>query len=94
MIEELIFDTYLSISPKKFEIYLLNKKNLKNIYKEELYIEDVSDQIDYTLLSSFLDKNIFKIERLINNFLRSIVVIIETNQTLSFSIGMKKKKLW
>ena len=91
MIEELIFDTYLSISPKKFEIYLLNKKNLKNIYKEELYIEDDSDQIDYTLLSSFLDKNIFKIERLINNFLRSIVVIIETNQTLSFSIGMKKK---
>ncbi len=91
MTEELNFATYLSIAPKKFEIYLLNKKNLKNIYKEELYIENDSDQIDYTLLSSFLDKNIFKIERLINNFLRSIVVILENNQTLNFSIGIKKK---
>ena len=91
MTEELSFEVYLTISKDKYEIYLLNKKNLKNIYKEELYIENDSDQIDYTLLSSFLDKNIFKIERLINNFLRSIVVILENNQTLNFSIGIKKK---
>ena len=91
MTEELIFEVYLSISQKKFEIYLLDKKNLKNIYKEELILENDTGFIDYSLLSSFLDKNIFKIEKLIGNFLKNIVVIIENNQILNFSIGIKKK---
>ena len=91
MTDELSFEAYLSLSQKKFEIYLLDKKSLKNIYKEEVYLENSSDLFDYNLLHSFLDKNIFKIEKLIGTFLRSIVVIIENNQTLNCSIGIKKK---
>ena len=91
MTEELSFEVYLSISQKKFEIYLLDKKNLKNIYKEQVYLENVSYSIDYNLLYNFLDKNIFKIEKLIGNFLKSIVVIIENDKTLNCSIGIKKK---
>ena len=30
------FETYLSISPNKFGIYLFDKKNLKNLYKKEI----------------------------------------------------------
>ena len=89
MTDELSFEVYLSLSQKKFEIYLLDKKSLKNIYKEEVYLENSSDLFDYNLLHSFLDKNIFKIEKLIGTFLRSIVVIIENNQTLNCSIGIK-----
>ena len=62
MTDELSFKVYLSLSQNKFEIYLLDKKNLKNIYKEEVYLENGSDLIDYNLLHSFLDKNVFKIE--------------------------------
>ncbi len=91
MTEELSFEAYLSLSHKKFEIYLLDKKNLKNIYKEEVYLKNGSDLIDYNFLHSFLDKNIFKIEKLTGNFLRSIVVIIENDQTFNCSIGIKKK---
>ena len=91
MTEELDFEAYLIISQEKFGISLLDKKNLKNIYNEEIYIENHTDLIDYNLLSTFLDENIFKIEKLIGNFLKSIVVIIENNQTLNFSIGIKKK---
>ena len=91
MTEESIFQVYLVISKKKFEIYLLDKQNLKNIYKQELYLENDTDLIDYNLLSRFLDNNIFKIEKLIGNFLKSIIVIIENNQILNFSIGIKKK---
>ena len=91
MTEELSFEVYLSISQKKFEIYLLDKKNLKNIYQKEVYLKSDTDLIDYNKLNNFLDKNIFKIEKLIGNFLRSIVVIIENNKTLNFSIGIKKK---
>ena len=63
MTEELNFEVYLSISQKKFGIYLLDKKNLKNIYKEELYLKNDTDLIDYNLLINFLDNNIFKIEK-------------------------------
>ena len=91
MTEELSFEVYLSISQKKFEIYLLDKKSLKNIYQEEVYLKSDTGLIDYNQLNSFLDKNIFKIEKLIGNFLRSIVVIIENDQTLNCSIGIKKK---
>ena len=91
MTKELSFETYLSISQKKFSIYLLDKKNLKNIYKEEVHLENGSNLINYNLLKSFLDKNIFKIEKLIGSFLRGIVVIIENDQILNFSIGIKKK---
>ena len=91
MTEELSFEAYLSLSQNKFQIYLLDKKSLKNIYKEEVYLENTSDLIDYNLLHSFLDKNIFKIEKLIGKFLRSIIVVIENSQTLNCSIGIKKK---
>ena len=90
MTEDLSFEVYLSISKKKFEIYLLNKKNLKNIFKDEFFIEDETDLIDYNLLSNFLDKNIFKIEKLIGNFLKSILLIIENKQILNLSVGIKK----
>ena len=91
MIEELSLDAYLSISQKKFEIYLLDKKNLKNIYKKEFHFENDTDQIDYNLLADFLDKNIFKIEKLTGIFLKSISLIIENYNILNFSIGIKKK---
>ena len=91
MIEELRIEAYLTISKKKFEIYLLDKKKLKNIYKQALYFKNDTNLIDYNLLSSFLDKNIFKIEKIIGSFLKNINLIIENNQILSFPIGIKKQ---
>ena len=91
MTDELSFEAYLSISKQKYGIYLLNKKNLKNIYKEELDVENHTDLIDYNILSNFLDKNIFKIEKLIGSFLKTVVLVIENKQILNFSIGIKKQ---
>ena len=91
MTDKLNFEAYLSISKEKYVIYLLDKKNLKNIYKKQLNIESDKDLIGYNLLSNFLDQNILKIEKLIGTFLRNIVVIIENEKILNFSIGIKKK---
>ena len=91
MTEELPFEVYLIILKDKYQIYLLNKKNLKNIYKEEIHTENNIDLIDYNLLSSFLDKHIFKIEKLIGSFLKTIVLVIENSQILNCSIGIKRK---
>ena len=91
MTEELSYEAYLSISQKKFGIYLLDKKNLINIYKDELNLENDNDQINYNHLSIFLENNVFKIEKLIGHFLKSIFVIIENKKILNFSIGISKK---
>ena len=91
MTEELNFEVFLVISQKKFEICLLDKKNLKNIFKEEIQFETYTDLIDYNLLSNFLNKNIFKIEKLIGKFLKNIFVIIENTKILNSSFGIKKK---
>ena len=63
MIEEHNLETYLSISPKKYGIYLVDKKNLKKIYQSEIIIDD--KLINYESFYRFLDDNIFKIEKFI-----------------------------
>ena len=91
MIEEENFETYLSISPKKFEIFLFDKKNLKSLYKDKLELENEIDFLDLDNLSNFLDANIFKIEKLADNFIKNIVLIIESNKNSYVNICIKKK---
>ena len=84
-------ETYLSISPNKFEIYLFDKKNLLNMYKEKIEINSNKDEIDYNLLINFLEKNIFKIEKLIGKFIKNIYLILNHKKVLNLSLGIKKK---
>ena len=51
MTEELSFEAYLGLSQKKFEIYLLDKKSLKNIYKEEVHLKNI--KIKLVLITDF-----------------------------------------
>ena len=91
MTEDLEFETYLFISLNEFEIYLFDKKKLKNLYKEKLNFENNSKNIDLITLNNFLDKNIFKIEKLIGKFIKNIFLIIEIRETLNINLGIKKK---
>ena len=91
MIEEENFETYLSISPKKFEIFLFDKKNLKSLYKDKLELENKIDLLNLDNLSNFLDANIFKIEKLADNFIKNIVLIIESDKNSYVNICIKKK---
>ena len=65
MINELDFETYLSISSKKIGIYLLDKRELKNLYFKEQNFENKNVFLDSYILKQFLNNNIFKIEKLI-----------------------------
>lgn len=91
MIEEENFETYLSISPKKFEIFLFDKKNLKSLYKDKLELENKKDFLNLDNLSNFLDANIFKIEKLADNFIKNIFLIIESEKNSYVNICIKKK---
>ena len=85
------FETYLIISHQKFEIYLLDIKNFKNLYKKEFNYETDLEKIDLNFLSEFLEMNIFRIEKVARNFVNNINVIIENNSILNFDLSLKKK---
>ena len=82
------FETFLFISKNKYQIFVYDKDNLKSLYNEEIKF---NDGIDLENLSNFLDENIYKIEKKINNFIRNIILIIEDDKVLELSISIKKK---
>ncbi len=82
---------FLSISPNKFGIYLFDTKNFKNLYKEEIILNINSESLNHNLLKKFLDDNIFKIEKLRDNFLENIIIIFEDKKIFNLELGIKKK---
>ena len=88
MIENSDFETFLYISKNKYQIFVYDKNNLKNLYDEEIKNDN---EIELNLLSKFLDDNIYKIEKMIKNFIRNIILIIEDDKVLDIGISLKKK---
>ena len=84
-------ENYLSISSSKLGIYLFDTKNLKNLYKEELIINENINSINSDILKKFLDNNIFKIEKLSGKFVEDIFLILEDKKIFNLEIGIKKK---
>ena len=91
MVKDIDFETYLSISKNKFEIFLFDNKNLKNLYQNELKLE--GSIINQEKLSKFLDDNIFKIEKFYGKFIENIYLIIESDENFEANICIKKKKI-
>ena len=84
------FETYLVVSPKKFIIFVKQKYNFKDIYHQEEVVENNSHEIDLNLFDIFLSKNIFKIEKLLSNFIENIILIIDYKNFFPVQISVKK----
>ena len=91
MTEETDFETYLYLSSNKFKIFLFDKKNIKNLFQETIIVENNFDFIELSELTKFLDKNVFKIERLIGTFIKNIFLIIDNENNLMIKLSSKKK---
>ena len=91
MTEETDFETYLYLSSDKFKIFLFDKKNIKNLFQETITIENNFNFIDFTELTKFLDKNIFKIEKLIGTFIKNIFLIVDNKDNFTIKLSNKKK---
>ena len=88
MIENSDFETFLYISKNKYQIFVYDKNNLKNLYHEEI---ENDNEIELNILSKFIDDNIYKIEKMIKNFIRNIILIVEDDKVLDIGISLKKK---
>jgi hypothetical protein len=88
MIENSDFETFLYISKNKYQIFVYDKNNIKNLYHKEI---ESDDEIELNILSKFIDDNIYKIEKMIKDFIRNIILIIEDDKVLDIGISLKKK---
>ena len=88
MIEDTDFEIFLYISKNKYLIFVYDKNSLKNIYNKEFKNDG---EIEFNILSKFLDDNIYKIEKIIKNFVKNIILIIEDDKVLDVNISLKKK---
>ncbi len=91
MNKEVELENYLVVSPKKFGIYLFDKYEFKNLYEEELVSNEKINSINFNNLKKFLDKNIFKIEKLSGKFVENIFIIFDDYKIFNLQIGIKKK---
>ena len=88
MTQKTDFEIFLCISRNKYQISVYDKDNLKNLYNAEI---KTNDEIELDNLSNFLDENIYKIEKMLNNFISDIILIIEDDKVLEVGVSIKKK---
>ena len=90
MEDNLNFKTFLFIDPKKIIISVISDTNRK-IYQEELIFDQEIHDTIFGNLDLFLNKNIFKIEKKLNNFVKKIYTILDTDKFFPVEISLKKK---
>ena len=91
MAKDLDLETFISISPKAYGIYLFDIKNRKNLYFKELKLNNDFYSLDLNKLDLFISENIFKIEKLAGQFIKNITIIIEHSKISNINFGINKK---
>ena len=90
MSSDIQFETFLLVSFNKFSILVIKTSDLQKIYQEEIQFSNDSNQINLDKLNFFLDNNIFKIEKILKNFVKNIYLIIDFNNFFPIKISLKK----
>ncbi len=91
MISEVTFQTYLFLNNKQFEIHVINKITNKKIYSEKLLLKEDNPDLKFDKLNKFLEVNIFKIEKVLKDFIKDIYVILDSKEFYSVKLSIKKE---
>ena len=84
------FEAFMYISTEKMLICIFSKTDLKILYKKEYKLNDFNKETDEIMINNFLNENIFKIERQLNEFVTDINLIINNNKFLSINLSIKQ----
>tara|TARA_B100000073_G_C23724539_1_gene568808 strand:+ start:1219 stop:1923 length:705 start_codon:yes stop_codon:yes gene_type:complete len=85
------FKTFLNLGSENFLITVFDQNNNK-IYEDKFFKEKNINEInDDELLNNFLDKNIFKIEKLTDNYIKKINLVIDKDIFTSTQVSIKQK---
>ena len=91
MTNEIDFETYLYISSKKIKIFVRNEFEQKDYYIKEFFLNDIEENENSVILDNFLKENIFKIEKIIDTFVKNITLIIEDKNLIDIKFSIKKE---
>ena len=72
MENDLNFEVFLFFSPEKIILSVNRKTDFKIIFKDEFFFENSSTQLNFNKLDFFLNENIFKIEKILGNFVEKM----------------------
>ena len=90
MTNKVDFQTFLYLNHNQFIIYVAEILSNEKIYSEKLQIEENSKELKISKLDEFLNINIFKIEKKLNNFIKDMYVILDSNEFHSIKLSIKK----
>ena len=90
MTNKVDFQTFLYLNHNRFIIYVTEILTNEKIYSEKLEIEENSTELKFSKLKEFLDVNVFKIEKKLNNFIEDIYVILDSKEFHSIKLSIKK----
>ena len=82
--------TFLLISNEKLAISVYDIFKKKNVFSKEILIKNTKSSSQFSLIQNFLDDHIYEIEKMINNFINNIHLVIENEDFFSVKISLKK----
>ena len=83
------YKSFLFIGKKKFILSIFQSDNKKRIYEEEIFIKDDSNKVEFEKLDFFLENNIYKVEKIIGNFIKDIIIIYESDDLFQVDVSIK-----
>ena len=90
MDNDISFETCLFLSSHKLAISVYEKQRLNKVYYKETFIDQSLDFIEHQFLNSFLNENIFEIEKNLKDFVEHVYLIIDSNEFLTINVSIKK----
>ena len=85
------FSTYLFLSKNKIIISVYKENDFEKVYEKELIINEQFNHINYQELDKFLNENIFRIEKILDNFVKKITIIFDIDEFFFVELSIKKK---
>ncbi len=90
MSSEINFETYLLIDKKKFIFQVIQKNSFESIYFDQMLFNEDYSQLNFKRLNEFIEKNIFKVEKILKNFIKNIDIILDNEKFLPIKLSIKK----
>ena len=89
MMSEIDFENYLFLNKKKLNFFVIHKKSFEIIYLDQLILNDNHYKFNFEKINEFLEKNIFKVEKILNNFKKNIYIILDSDDFFSVKLSIK-----